>query len=299
VGFRARGPGWVSLVTLGACNALTGVNDLHETDDAGPDALTPADAAGGADAAGAGERAAEGAVDGPLDISGETGADACAPSSPTVVLGSAQDHGTYVDLTALAVTLAGGIASATEVPLDRFTAAFDFSVLAHLGIGSTTPPAAGVTFFALAAPAPTLHCAPGPNICVLGSAAGFAVLLRTAQGAAGDPDAPYIAVLDAPSFPANQPVGPVPVPAASFETDVGNTDPNGPPPATSWHTMTIRATNGVVDVALDGRPLLTGVAIPGYTPGFVGTWGIGASTGQLSGAERNTVRNVVLRGCVP
>jgi hypothetical protein len=287
------------VIALGACNAITGVDDLMKVDAAIGDGSSIVE--GGTVNDGAAEALSQ-HDGGPGDAAAEIGLDAPAPDCgvavPTVRLGVAEDRGTYVNLTPLTVGVSGGIASATPVALGAFVASFDFAILAHVTSNGTNP-AAGITFFALSAPSIGLPCKPGPNICTLGGPPGFAVVLRTARGDASDPEPPWIAVLDAPTFPTKQPSNPTPVAASLFETEVGTTDASAPPPDTAWHKMAIVVKAGTADVAIDGKPVLTSVPIPGYAPGLTGTWGVGASTGLTSGAERNAVRNLAMATCAP
>src|SRR5262249_17466101 len=161
---------------------------------------------------------------------------------------------TYTNLTPISAGNAGGVASGAMVPLDRFVVTFDFAILTTASMST----AAGLTFFALAAPAAQLQCKPGPNVCVLGKTPGFAVLLRTGRADGTDPTPPYLAVIDAPSFPNKIPSNRASLAVSAVESDVGNIDANAPPPDAAWHQMAIHGADGKIDVAIDGKPIVTG-----------------------------------------
>ena len=292
--FGSRLPlGLVGSVALAACNLVTGATDLQVASENGAvpgggvrdGATDQASPSPGRD----GGSTLDAAVDARLDA-----ADAgCATTSATSLIGSATPLLGFYQLTANTNGLAGGIASATMIPVDNFDASFSYSIT-HTG-----PLGAGLAFFAIAEPALFLNCVSGPPLCTLdASAPGFAVILRTSKGNAGDPNVPYVTVVDAQSYPSVQPVNPPLIDATKAYTLVNSIDNAALPPADSFHTMAISARNGKVTVTIDGGPILTGVPIPNWSAGRVSTWGIGASTGNGAGfAERTVVGAVTFNRC--
>ena len=292
---RSRLPlGLVVSVALAACNLVTGATDLQVAtdndsvpggggmrDSAADQASPPPGRDGGS--------TLDAAVDARLDAA-EAG---CATTSATSLLGSATPLLGFFQLTANTNGLAGGIAAATPIPVDNFDASFSYSIT-HTG-----PLGAGLAFFAIAESAALLNCLPGPPLCTLdASAPGFAVILRTSKGNAGDPNVPYVTVVDAQSYPSVQPVNPPLIDASKAYTSVSTIDANDLPPLATFHTMAISARSGKVTVLIDGGVILTGVSIPNWSAGRVSTWGIGASTGNGSGfAERTVVGAVTFNRC--
>jgi hypothetical protein len=109
---------------------------------------------------------------------------------------------------------------------------------------------------------------------------------------------PYVAVVDAQSYPSVQPVNPPLIDPSRAYTSVTSIDNATLPPAASFHTMAISARSGKVTVTIDGGAILTGVPIPSWSAGRVSTWGVGASTGLGAGfAERTVVGPVTFNRC--
>jgi hypothetical protein len=287
--------GLVAGVALAACNLVTGAADLEVA--GGNDAPRPA---GG----GSGDGAADPTAPSPSNDGGSTtdaafdapdAADAgCVSASAPSLLGSATPLLGFYQLTTNTNGLAGGVASATPIPIDDFDASFSYSITYTGGLG------AGLAFFAItAAPSPPSSCQPGPPLCTLGaSAPGFAVILRTSKGNQGDPSVPYVAVVEAQSYPSVPPVNPPRIDPTLAYTLVNSVDNTTLPPAASFHTMAISARSGKVTVTIDGAAILTGVPIPSWSAGRVSTWGVGASTGLGAGfAERTVIGPVTFNRC--
>lgn len=281
-------------IAIGACNLVTGATDLQV---ASENDTTPI---------GGGVR--DGAVDQASTVTGNDGgstkdasvdaridaADAgCGTTSATTLLGTATPLLGFYQLTTNSNGLAGGIASATPIPIDDFDASFSYSITYTGGLG------AGLGFFAITESAKALSCQPGPPLCTLGaSAPGFAVILRTSKGNAGDPDVPYVTVVDAQSYPSVQPVNPPLIDPTKAYTSVSAIDNATLPPQATFHTMAISARSGKVSVTIDGGAILSGVPIPNWSAGRVSTWGVGAATGIGSGfAERTVVGPVTFNRC--
>lgn len=274
-------------IAIAACNALTGASDLAIDD---PTHDADRDAAPSDGNAGAADRAPPDDVTVPPlpDASGDGG---CTGAAPTSFLGSTKllAPGTF-ELTPATSGLAGAVVAPAMIALDAYDVTFDFS----LTYAATTP-AAGVAFFAIAAPQATLGCNVGPRLCTLGgSAPGFAVILRTSKVGNNDPAVPYLAVVDAQSYPATVPTNPPLVDPTLVATELGSIEP-GVPAASTFRQMAITVRSDKVTVTIDGKNLIKDGAIPGYVPGRLVTWGVGGATGQgISFAHRTVVRNVVL-----
>jgi hypothetical protein len=289
--------GLVASVALVACNLVTGAADLQLA--SGQDTPPPGDGGtrdGAADQASPSPRSDGGsttdaAVDARVDAADAAG---CGTTSATTLLGSATPLLGFYQLTMNTNGLAGGVASATPIPIDDFDASFSYSITYTGGLG------AGLAFFAImATPFDPLSCQPGPPLCTLGAAApGFAVILRTSKGNSGDPEVPYVTVVDAQSYPSVQPVSPPLIAPTKAYTLVGAIDNATLPPAATFHTMAISARSGKVTVTIDGGAILTGVPIPNWSAGRLSRWGIGASTGIGNGfAERTVVGSVAFNRC--
>jgi hypothetical protein len=234
----------LALAGLASCALVADLPDYREVD-------SKDDASFGPEAAVARDANGQGGDSGPVN---EAGADAsidaaCASSTATSLLGTAKNLSGFIELTTEAVGRAGGIASPTTRDLNVFQVSFDYSITFN---GSL--PAAGLAFFALAAPLSGVACQPGASICALDAAVpGWAVLLRLAKGNSGDPDVPYLAVVDAESFPTVQPSSPLRVDPTKVWLDIGGAHPASPA-AASWHQMSIFRSGPKVTVAIDGRP---------------------------------------------
>jgi hypothetical protein len=280
-----------------ACNLVTGVTDLQVSDgvtpfpldggsrDGSADQVSPPLGEGGAlpDASGA-------------DAGGTPGDGGCvALAPPTKLLGVASALTGFYQLTPETNGLAGAIASASPLVLDAFDASFAYSIT----YSNSVTPGAGLAFFAIeSSDKGGLPCQPGPNLCTLGGASpGFAVILRTSKGVPSDPTAPYVAVVDATSFPTTQPAITVPIDPAKAYSQASTPGQGLPPPAT-FHVMSISVRAGKVSASIDGAPVLTSASIPGWAPGRMVTWGVGASTGIGNGfAQRTVVGQVSLNAC--
>lgn len=274
--------------TLTACNLITGATAL-ETREESPPFTTDGSVADGPSA----DVTVRPGEDGSRPV--DPNADAkCPAESATTLIGGAAPLAQYFQLTPEMNNLAGGIASPALAPLTDFDVSFSYSMT----YTSASSPAAGVAFFVIAAPAAALTCRPGPNLCTLGaSAPGFAVILRTSKGAAGDPDVPYVAVVDAQSYPAMVPTNRINLESAKAVSLVSQ-QPPGAPPESSFHRMAIAVRSGRVTVSIDGAPILAAAPIPGWVAGRMSTWGIAASTGQGSGfACRTIVGQVAFDRC--
>ena len=245
-----------------------------------------------------GGRERESGVDAGLD-----GPDtACAAPAATTLLGVAAPLSTYWQLTPETNGLAGGIASPSMVAFDDFDASFTYSITYSNG----TNPGAGLAFFVIAAPVKNLSCQPSQNLCTLGgsfpdpASGGFAVVLRTSKLVAGDPEAPYVAVVDSQAFPSTQPSSTVTLESSKAYSLVGVTGGGVVPPPNTFHTMAISVRAGKISVAIDGNTLLNGTPIPNWAPGRVSTWGIGSATGLGSTfAERTVVGQMSVNRCPP
>lgn len=228
---------------------------------------------------------------------------ACATPAATTLLGVAAPLSTYWQLTPETNGLAGGIASPSMVAFDDFDASFTYSITYSSG----TNPGAGLAFFVIAAPVNDLQCQSGPNLCTLGRnpvipgpVAGFAVILRTSKLVAGDPEVPYIAVVDSQAFPGTQPSSTVLLESSTVYSLVGSPGGGVVPPPNTFHTMAISVRAGKISAAIDGNKLLNGTPIPNWAPGRVSTWGIGSATGQGSTfAERTVVGQMSVNRCPP
>lgn len=291
-GLRSSSGLALACVALAACNALTGASDLQfasETTPVVPDASVR-DGAGEASLPGRDASVADVVVDAPPD--GALGA--CPGLTATTLLGSATPLGAFFQLTPETNNLAGGIASASQTALDDFAVSFAYSMT----YTSANVPAAGLAFFAIGTTAKNLECKSGPYLCPLGaSSPGFAIILRTSKAAAGDPEVPYVAVVDAQSYPNVVPSNPTPVDPTKAYTLVQQQGA-GLPPEPSFHLVTISITGGLVDVSVDGAPLLAKVVAPNWLPGRLYTWGLGASTGLgASFATRTVVSQPTFTRC--
>ncbi len=287
--FRDRlGLSWAAFatITLTACNLITGATSL-ETQERPPSFASDASVTDGP--------AADVTVRPSEDGSGPVDADAkCPAESATTLLGGAAPLAPYFQLTPEMNNLAGGIASPALVALTNFDVSFSYS----LTFTSASTPAAGFAFFVIAAPAATLPCRPGPNLCTLGGTApGFAVILRTSKGSSGDPDVPYVAVVDARLFPAVQPTSRINLDFTKAVSLVAQQQ-NGAPPESSFHRMAISVRDGRATVSIDGASILAAAPIPNWVAGRMSTWGIAASTGQGSTfAHRTVVGQVAFDRC--
>lgn len=288
--------GVASLVAV-ACNLVTGVTDLQVSDGVGPFAPDASSSDGAADQTSPsvidGGASLDAAVNpGPGD--GDGGGCMATTAAPTLLLGVAAPLGSSYLLTPETNGLAGGIASASPVAIGDFDASFSYSIT----YSNASTPGAGLAFFALEGTAKDLPCQSGPNLCTLGGQApGFAVILRTSKVQQSDPAVPYVAVVDAQTFPGTQPASTVLIdPAKAYSAGSGG----GPamPPSTSFHQMAISVRAGKVTASIDGVKVLASVAIPNWTPGRVSTWGVGSATGQgNSYAERTVVGQVTMNRC--
>lgn len=297
MGVRSRlSLGLVAGAALAACNLVTGAADLEVADDKDAPPL-----GGGGTRDGAADQASPSpgsdggsTTDASIDARVDAADAGCGTTSATSLLGSASPLLGSYQLTTNTNGLAGGIASATPIPVDDFDASFSYSITYTGGLG------AGLAFFAItASPSTPQSCQPGPPLCTLGATApGFAVILRTSKGSQGDPDVPYVTVVDAQSYPSVQPVNPPLIDPTKAYTLVNSIDNATLPPAASFHTMAISARSGKVTVTIDGSAILTGVPIPSWSAGRLSTWGIGASTGLGNGfAERTVVGPVTFKRC--
>jgi hypothetical protein len=278
-----------SFAALAACNALSGVGDLQEVD--GIDAAPAGDTGTAAGPDASTRDASVEAVAPPDAALGDALADAaCGPLEAPVLLGAAHDAGGYYELTKPAVGVAGGVAWSTPASFAAFDVSFELAIEAP----AAGEVAAGLALFVVGAPAKTLGCNSGASLCVLGGAAGYAVVLRTGRANNKESAVPYLAVVDAPTFPTSPPAAPLLLDAAAFETVAPGGGVGAP---TAWHTISIHVAKGLVDVDIDGHAQLRGVAVPAAAAGTVGAWGIGAATGQAAGLELTAVRSVTLRPC--
>ena len=286
----ALGP---ACIAVGACNVLTGASDLgvgaEKTSshvDGGPregaadDAAAPPDAGGPTDGTGADASVGDGG---------------CASTSATSLLGHALPVATYYELTPEKYNLAGGLASPAVVSLDNFDASFDYSIT----YTSQSTPGAGLAFFAIASAMKTIGCRPGPYLCTLGaSAPGFAVIIRTSKLISTDPAVPYVAVVDAQSFPVTQPANPTALDTSKAWTLVNDTSSSTLPAKSTFHQLAISVRAGMVTVTIDGGTILSNAPIPNWVAGRVGTWGVGAATGEGTNfAQRTVVGPVTFNGC--
>ncbi len=286
-------------IAVGACNLVTGAADLDLADPNAPASI----GAGGRDSAADrgdvspgsdGSVLTEGGGGGGGDAAADGGA--CTSLGATSLLGVASQIATtaFYQLTPENNALAGGIASASTVVLDDFDVSFLYSITYTAAVSAV---GAGLAFFAIAAPAKDLACTQGPYLCTLGaSAPGFAVILRTSKFNAGDPDPPYVAVVDAQTYPTTLPASLVKLDASkAYSLGSGG---SGLPSAASFHQMTIAVRSGKVTASIDGAIILSSVPIPNWAAGRVSTWGIGASTGNAGNfAERNVVGQISFNRC--
>ena len=296
---RVRRPfALVAGLALAACNLVTGVTDLQvgsESDttpidggvrDGAVDHASPVTA----DDSG---KALDAAVDAPVDAP----AGCVSTPAPTTLLGVAANTGVagYYQLTPETNALAGGVATATPSSLDDFDASFSYSITYSSG----TNVGAGLAFFVIAAPAKTLACQSGPSLCTLGgNVPGFAVVLRTSKLAAGDPEVPYLAVVDAAMFPDVLPANPLRIDPTKAYAIASSPPGGGLPGPNTFHTMSIAVRAGKATVSIDGAKLLNGVPIPGWAAGRSVTWGIGSATGQgPTFAERTFVGQISVSRC--
>ncbi len=299
VSVRVRWPlTLVAGLALAACNLVTGATDLEvasESDTAPIDSGVRDVAVDRASPllGNEGGTTLDAAFDAPVDAPA-----GCAPSpAPTILLGVAANAAVagYYQLTPETNALAGGIATATLSPLDDFDASFSYSITYSSG----TNVGAGLAFFVIAASVKTLSCLSGPYLCTLGAGApGFAVVLRTSTLANGDPQVPYLAVVDAVTFPDVLPANPLRVDPTKVYA-LANFSPGGgfPAPGT-FHTMSLSVRAGKATVSIDGAKLLNAVPIPSWSAGRSVTWGIGAATGQGSTvAERTVVGQISVSRC--
>ena len=271
---------------IAACNALTGAGDLaieEAAADAGRD-VPAVDGGGPADRAAPPDAELRGSPDAASD--GGCTAPATSPVGAAKLIASGM-----FELAPATSNVAGAVVSPAMTALDAFDVTFDYSLTY-----SSTTPGAGVTFFAIAAPQSSFTCAAGPRLCTLGaSAPGFAVVLRTSKVMNGDPEVPYLAVVDAQAYPSKVPDQPLLVDPSSVWTQVNAMTPI--PPSASFHRMTVHGAAGKVTVAIDGRDLLVDVLIPGYVPGRLLTWGIGGATGQGNAFAHRTVVSAIALTC--
>jgi Bacterial lectin len=207
-------------------------------------------------------------------------------------LGSARGFVGFTELTPDTKNQAGGIFWPQTEALTDFEMEFDFSITQRRDAGV---PADGLAFVAVSDVAGV--CEAGANLCVLGSASGFGVLVRTFANSR-EPSPPYIALVDTSrslSDDAGPPIfdGAVAHPEGGVVVLVASTD--AAPPAGSWRTVCLKVAAGKASVKLEGQTLFSG--IPLVEPPL-SRWGFVAGTGSF--AERNAVRQVrlnVTSGC--
>jgi hypothetical protein len=279
----------MTVVSLAACNFLSGASDLQVLD------KPPVVGTGLRDAA---TDTPASALDASTIIDGAVGdgmPDAgCTSSVATSLFGAATALAPYTLLTPEMNDLAGGIASAGMLALTDFEVSFAYS-MTHT---SANQPAAGIAFFAIAAQPSALTCQTGPYLCALGATApGFAVIVRTSRASAGDPMVPYVAVVDAQTYPDAIPQTRTNLdPSRAYElVPAPNT---GVPTMKDFHEMVITIRSGKVSATIDGAAVLTSVPIPSWVPGRLSTWGLGASTGQAAGfATRIIASQATLTHC--
>jgi hypothetical protein len=275
-----------------ACNLVTGVSDLQVADGV----TSSAPDAGASDSA-SDQRAtgSEGGAlpDGAAGDAADGGNPDCTAPAPTALLGVATPLMGYTELTPETNAMAGAIASASPVVLDDFDVSFTFSITYKNG----TTPGAGLAFFALEAATADLPCQPGPNLCTLGGTApGFAVILRTSKVNNNDPAVPYVAVVDATTFPTTQPASTVLIdPRKAYTQGAGN---GGLPGPATFRQMAIAVRSGKVTASIDGVVALSSVPIPSWATGRARTWGVSSATGQgATFAERTVVGPISLNRC--
>ena len=281
---------------MAACNLVTGVSDLEAVDKGAPfvdprgaDAMTEGAAPPPRDSGIDPDRASADAPQGDTATCANP-----ATALATTLFGAATTLTPYTVLTPETNALAGGLASAGLLPLTDFDVTFAYSMT----YTASSMPAAGVAFFAIGAGAANLDCQAGPYLCPFGAAApGFGVILRTSKANSMDPPVPYLAVVDAQTYPSV-------VPSIRKDVDPGKAyslvaAPNtGVPAASTFHQMAISVRGGKVTASIDGAAMNTGVPIPNWTPGRHSTWGVGAATGLGNAfASRTVVGPVTLTRC--
>jgi hypothetical protein len=288
--------------TLGGCPAFlsdnfriddNGDGDAVEIDatlaDAAPDAMPD----GGSTMDASSEATAEGG-----DADGASPAPMCCPSSSDpldestfdhwVPLGNVRTLPAFTELCADKRNQASGLFWPTEAPMTNFELRFEFSITKGVDGGG---PGDGLAL--LAVTDMTGPCEAGSNLCLLGTAEGFGLLVRT-FASAKEPAPPYVALIDT-SRPLAGDAGPPILGGLSAHIDGGlvvivpstATDP----PASSWRKLCVRVESGTGTVVLDGTTILSGVPVPALSNAY---WGFVGATG--SSFERSAVRQVVVRG---
>jgi hypothetical protein len=292
---------------LGGCPAL--LSDSFQIDDdsgaggGGFDA-TASDAASDASLGMEAESAAE-PEGGPVDASGAAdGADAPAADAMCcgtttdpldestfdrwVPLGTVRAYPAFIELCPDKSNQAGGIFWPTEDPMTNFEIRFDFSITKTPDGGK---PGDGLVLAAMtdiSAP-----CEAGSNLCLIGTAPGFGVLVRT-FAMSTEPAAPYLALIDTSRLLSRE-AGPPLLGGLAAHIDGGIAvtvaSTTSDPPDGSWRTLCLRVVSDTAAVVLDGKTLLADVAVP---PLENAHWGFMAATGASS--ERTSVRQVAVRG---
>jgi hypothetical protein len=204
-------------------------------------------------------------------------------------MGAARPFPAYVELTPEKVLQASALLAPDPAPVGDFDMSFQFSITKTRDAGL---PADGLAFVAMTnADGP---CADGgSNLCLFGTASGFALVVRTFHTPL-EPPAPYIALVDT-SRPFNADGGPLLLGGKVVSFDGGIVtfvaDASAEPPTASWETLCLHAAGGMATVKLNGATILSGVALP---PMPSAHWGFVGATGGST--ERSAIRDLQIIG---
>ncbi|HEY2518202.1 MAG TPA: hypothetical protein VGI39_45350 [Polyangiaceae bacterium] len=191
------------------------------------------------------------------------------------------------ELTAPAVNYqAGSVLYGTAIPIDSFTAQFDFRIGLQGGTRSD-----GMAFV-LVKDGPTAVGTSGGGLGMAGLT-GYGVEFDIYDnGLCGDPSDDHVGVDTLTTCNASAGT-PTSVAASDITATVDLAD-------THWHTAIVTMVNGVLGLSIDGTTLLSGVALPGltlkdaYYLGFTGATGGLVPAGGGGGGYRQEVKNVTV-----